>query len=64
LLDPSPQTAFALAIFYRDTGWPEKALELVQLANKDQGAPPHMRSLEEELKDEIKAKRVIGPAIQ
>jgi tetratricopeptide (TPR) repeat protein len=64
LLDPTPQTAYALAIFYRDTGWPEKALELVRAANKDQSAPPHMRSLEQELNEELKAKRVIGPAVQ
>jgi predicted CXXCH cytochrome family protein len=64
LLDPSPQTAFALAIFYRDTGWPQKALDLVQAALKDAAAPPEMRGLEQELLEELKAKRVLGPATQ
>lgn len=62
LLDPhSPETTFALAIYYRDTGWPEKALEIVSAANKQNAAPAHMRQLEAELIEQLQARRPIGP---
>lgn len=63
LLDPhSAETTFALAIFYRDTGWPEKALQIVSAATKDHAAPAHLRQLEAELKQQLNAVRPIGPA--
>jgi tetratricopeptide (TPR) repeat protein len=62
LLDPrSPETIFALCIFYRDTGWPEKALEIVSRANEQLATPAHLRQLEEELRTQLRAKKVLGP---
>ncbi len=63
LLDPhSPETTFALAIFYRDTGWPEKALQIVSAATKQHAAPVHLKQLEAELKQQLSVQRPIGPA--
>ncbi|WP_254510111.1 ammonia-forming cytochrome c nitrite reductase subunit c552 [Anatilimnocola floriformis] len=63
LLDPhSPETTFALAIFYRDTGWPEKALEIISTATKDREAPVHLKQLEGELKQQLSSQRPAGPA--
>jgi predicted CXXCH cytochrome family protein len=62
LLDPeSPNTVYALAIYYRDTGWPEKALEIVASANLGQGAPTHLRQLEAELRAQLKQQNAAGP---
>ncbi len=65
LLDPrSTETAFALAIFYRDTGWPERAWEIISAANKQLAAPAHMKQLEEELKQELQLRRPSGPQLK
>ncbi len=64
LLDPhSPETTFALAIFYRDTGWPEKALQIVAATNKQHAAPAHLRQLEVELRHQLNTAKPVGPAL-
>ncbi|WP_425615020.1 HEAT repeat domain-containing protein [Anatilimnocola sp. NA78] len=62
-LDPrSTNAVYALAIFYRDTGWPEKALEIVAKANKQLSAPAHLRQLEVELNEQLQLSGSAGPA--
>jgi len=62
LLDPdSPETTFALAIFYRDTGWPEKALAIVSAATKQHSVPLHLQQLEAELRQQLSVQRPAGP---
>lgn len=62
LLDPrSPDTVFALAIYYRDTGWPEKALEIVSRANEQLAPTASLKQLEAELRAEFRPSNVQGP---